>query len=84
MSDKPKFIETHKVWAIGCIAEAAHDITAGICQPKVLVPEGSRLVVLGPSGNKLHPIAVSKENDESFVLAVSASSLRQPRRLQHG
>lgn len=65
-------------WAVGDIAEAAHDITAGLFQSEVLVTEGTRLVVRGPSGNALHPIAVSKESDANYHLAVSVSNLRRP------
>lgn len=65
-------------WAVGDIAEAAHDITVGLFQSKVLVPEGARLVVCGPSGNGLYPIAVHREDDEHLTLDVSASNLRRP------
>lgn len=71
------FAATHG-WAVGDIAEAAHDITIGLFQSKVLVPEGARLVICGSSGNGLHPIAVHREDDEHLTLAVSASNLRRP------
>lgn len=65
-------------YAAGDTVEAAHDITSGLHQSQVLATEGTRLLVLGPSGNALHPIAVAKEQDRHYIFAVSDSNLRRP------
>lgn len=61
----------------GEVVEASSDITTGLLQSDVIVPVGTRLVVRGPSGNALHPIAVAKESDEHFGFAASARDLRK-------
>lgn len=64
-------------WIVGETAEAAHDITTGLFQAEVIVKEGALLKIVGPSGNKLHPIAVSKFTDQHFTFAVSPSNIRK-------
>jgi hypothetical protein len=62
---------------IGELVEAATDITTGFMSSKVLCETGIRLKVIGSSGNAIHPIAVSREDDDSWVIAVSSRDIRR-------
>lgn len=57
-------------FAQGEVVEAAHDIIVGC-------PEGTRLRIVGPSGNPRHPVAVVKEYDPSWQIGVSVGDLRK-------
>lgn len=55
--------------------KAVATITAGLHQSKTLAAESLALVVIGDSGNALHPIAVCKEDEPHFAFAVSAHEI---------
>jgi len=62
---------------IGQIVVASHDITAGLYQPTVLCRKGTRLRVVGPSGNGLHPIGCCKVKDKHWNIAVSVCDIEK-------
>ena len=60
----------------GQIVEAAFDIKQHLGSDKVVCPAGTRLVVIGESRNALHPVAVRKEDDLNWALAVSEGEIQ--------
>ena len=62
----------------GTIVESAYDITAGLHDFTLLAAKGTRLIVIGESGNGLHPIAVRKASDPNFEFAVSERDIKEP------
>ena len=56
----------------GDLVEATHDLYSG---PRFLCSTGTRLVVLGSSGNVFYPISVGFEGNPSHIFAVRASDL---------
>ena len=63
---------------VGEIVEAAREIPTGFMLAGIASEEGTRLRILGPSGNSLHPISVCKESDRFYALAVSLGDIRRP------
>ena len=70
--------ETLLGFRIGQVVVASHDITAGLYQPTVLCRKGTRLRVVGPSGNGLHPIGCCKVKDKHWNIAVSVCDIEKP------
>jgi hypothetical protein len=64
------------LFKVGDIVVAVGDITAGFMSTSLVVKDGTKLVVCGPSGNGLHPICVCKWDDVNYKFAVSSSDIR--------